>query len=203
MQQQGCCKVNGQVLPTFVKCGIWLGTAAFCRLLQIAAKRDNFAQKPGTFLGTATVTTPSNVPCCVVITNNNKRVFFLQKYRFHATLHGIQLYATEMCRSVAPGQLMRGAEPQHYGLEKQESRRWLWSKQESRRWLVRSFACTAHSLTCSNLLARSLIRSLAHFAHSRARGKVNYGCLKMTWFCPIVRGSLRRSVCSLVLRKNR
>ena len=34
---------------------------------------------------------------------------------------------------------------------------------------------------------RSLVRSLAHFAHSLARGKVNFGCLKMTWFCPIVR----------------
>ena len=33
---------------------------------------------------------------------------------------------------------------------------------------------------------RSLPRSLAHFAHSLARGKVNFLCLKMIWFCPIV-----------------
>ena len=33
---------------------------------------------------------------------------------------------------------------------------------------------------------RSLARSLAHFAHSLARGKVIFWCLKMTWFCPIV-----------------
>ena len=40
---------------------------------------------------------------------------------------------------------------------------------------VRLFARTAHSLACSGLLAslRSLICSLAHFAHSLARGKVN------------------------------
>ena len=31
-----------------------------------------------------------------------------------------------------------------------------------------------------------LTRSLAHFAHSLARRKVNFWCLKMTWFCPIV-----------------
>ena len=33
---------------------------------------------------------------------------------------------------------------------------------------------------------RSLARSLAHFAHSLARGTVIFLCLKMTWFCPIV-----------------
>ena len=36
------------------------------------------------------------------------------------------------------------------------------------------FACTAFSFACSALLARSTgLRSLAHFAHSLARGKVN------------------------------
>ena len=43
----------------------------------------------------------------------------------------------------------------------------------------RSFARTAHSFACSGLLAllarsAGLTRSLAHFAHSLARGKVNY-----------------------------
>ena len=35
-------------------------------------------------------------------------------------------------------------------------------------------------------LLRSLVCSLAHFAHSLACGKVNFWCLKMTLFCPIV-----------------
>ena len=43
---------------------------------------------------------------------------------------------------------------------------------------------------------RSLIRPLAHFAHPLARGKVNFGCLKMTWFCPIVS-------CSVISRISR
>ena len=50
----------------------------------------------------------------------------------------------------------------------------VWNKQESRRkyWATRS---------CVRLFART-----AHFAHSLVRGKVNFLCLKMTWFCPIV-----------------
>ena len=39
---------------------------------------------------------------------------------------------------------------------------------------------------CSRPPLRSLVCSLAHFAHSLARGEVNFGCLKITWFCPIV-----------------
>ena len=62
--------------------------------------------------------------------------------------------------------------------------------------LARPFARSLAPLTCSLtpdcLLRsrhplRSLVRSLAHFAHSLARGKVNFLCPKMTWFCPIVR----------------
>ena len=37
---------------------------------------------------------------------------------------------------------------------------------------VRSFARTAHSFTCSALIA-ALVRLLAHFAHSLSCGKVN------------------------------
>ena len=33
---------------------------------------------------------------------------------------------------------------------------------------------------------RTLVCSLAHFAHSLACGKMNFRCLKMTWFCAIV-----------------
>ena len=59
----------------------------------------------------------------------------------------------------------------------QESRRKYWVTRSS----VRSFARTAHSLACSGLLAllallapsAALTRSLAHFAHSLARGTVN------------------------------
>ena len=43
---------------------------------------------------------------------------------------------------------------------------------------------------------RSLVRSLAHFAHSLASGTVNFSCLKMTWFCPIVH-LLDRSITQL------
>ena len=48
----------------------------------------------------------------------------------------------------------------------------VWNKQESRRkyWATRSSV-------------RSLART-AHFAHSLACGKVNYLCLKTTWFAP-------------------
>ena len=65
-----------------------------------------------------------------------------------------------------------------------ESRRKYWAT----RWSVCSFAHTAHSFACSGLRPplRKLVRSLAHFAHSLSRGKVNYWCHKMTWFCPIV-----------------
>ena len=61
--------------------------------------------------------------------------------------------------------------------------------------LARPFARSLTPLTrplapdcslCSRPPLRSLVRSLAHFAHSLARGKVNFWCLKMTWFCPIV-----------------
>ena len=38
----------------------------------------------------------------------------------------------------------------------------------------------------SRTLLRSLVRSFTHLAHSLARGRMNYWCLKMTWFCPIV-----------------
>ena len=62
--------------------------------------------------------------------------------------------------------------------------------------LARPFTCSLTPLTrslasdCSlrsRPPLRSLVRSLAHFAHSLARGKVNFWCLKMTWFCLIVR----------------
>merc|ERR1712081_71167 len=60
----------------------------------------------------------------------------------------------------------------------------VWNKQEWRRkyWAtrssLRSFACTAHSFACYGLLASlvpsaALTRSLAHFAHSLARGTAN------------------------------
>ena len=51
----------------------------------------------------------------------------------------------------------------------------VWINQESRRkyWVTRSSV-------------RSFAH-FAHFAHSLAHGKVNLWCLKMTWFCPIVR----------------
>ena len=61
--------------------------------------------------------------------------------------------------------------------------------------LARPFAHSLAPLTClltpdcllrSRLPLHSLVFSLAHFAHSLARGKVNFWCLKMTWFCPIV-----------------
>ena len=39
---------------------------------------------------------------------------------------------------------------------------------------------------------RSLVYSLARFAHPHARGKVNLWCLKMTWFCPIVPWDIHR-----------
>ena len=59
---------------------------------------------------------------------------------------------------------------------------------------ARSLAPLTHSLApdcslCSCPPLRSLLRSLAHSAHSLARGKLNYWCLKMTWLCPIVRPS--------------
>ena len=74
----------------------------------------------------------------------------------------------------------------------QKSRLEYWATRSS----VRSFARTAHAFACSRLRTphrsrpplRSLVRSLAHLAHSLARGKVNFWCLKMTWFCPIVGG---------------
>ena len=64
--------------------------------------------------------------------------------------------------------------------------------------LARSLAPLTHSLApdrslCSRPPLRSLVRSLAHFAHSLAHGTVNFWCLKMTWFCPIVGWWLRVS----------
>ena len=57
----------------------------------------------------------------------------------------------------------------------------IWSKTaKNKNWstgpLARPFARSLAPLT----------RSLAHFAHSLARGKGNFWCLKLTWFCPIV-----------------
>ena len=61
--------------------------------------------------------------------------------------------------------------------------------------LARPFARSLAPLTrllasdcslCSRPPLSSLVRSLAHFALSLARWKVNFWCLKMTWFCPIV-----------------
>ena len=62
--------------------------------------------------------------------------------------------------------------------------------------LTRSLApdCTLYSRP----LLHSLVGLLAHYAHSRARGKVNFWCLKMTWFCPIV---LRLFVCLRLVRQ--
>ena len=76
----------------------------------------------------------------------------------------------------------------HYGLEQPKIQTALLSHS-----LVRSLVPLHRSLVCllrtarSRPPLRSLVRSLAHFAHSLARGKVNFSCLKMTWFCPIVR----------------
>ena len=61
--------------------------------------------------------------------------------------------------------------------------------------LARPFACSLAPLTRSFALdcslrsrppLRSLVCLLAHFTHSLTRVKVNFCCLKMTWFCPIV-----------------
>ena len=66
-----------------------------------------------------------------------------------------------------------------------------WSTGPLARPFARSLAPLTRSLAPDYSLRsrpplRSLVRSLAHFAHFLARGKVNFGCLKMTWFCPIV-----------------
>ena len=55
--------------------------------------------------------------------------------------------------------------------------------------LVRSLVRSHHSLVRllqTACFARAL-RCAHSFAHSLARGKVNFWCLNMTWFCPIVR----------------
>ena len=73
----------------------------------------------------------------------------------------------------------------------------VWINQESRckYWVTHSSVCSfaqlTHSLASDCLLRslpalRSLVRLLAHLAHSLARGKVIFWCLKMTRFCPIV-----------------
>ena len=83
-------------------------------------------------------------------------------------------------------------------MQKKEERSALWSGTNKNRDvntgpIARPFALSLTPLTrlvapdCSlhsRPLLRSLIRSLAHFADSRAHGKVNYWCLKMTWICP-------------------
>ena len=53
---------------------------------------------------------------------------------------------------------------------------------------AQSFTCLLAPHCSLRLCAplRSLVCSLAHFAHSLPRGKVNYCCLKITWFYPIV-----------------
>ena len=75
----------------------------------------------------------------------------------------------------------------------------VWNKQELRRkyWATRSsarsFACTAHSFAFFGLLAsrallcaHSFSRSLTLLTPSLV-GKCMIPCLKMPWFCPIVR----------------
>ena len=72
-----------------------------------------------------------------------------------------------------------------------------WSTGPLARPFARSLAPLTHSLATDCSLRsrpplRSLVRSLAHFAHSLSRGKMNFLCLKMTWFCPIVHRRQRR-----------